>query len=182
MLLQHLPPPRLPVALLLALLASGPALAEKGDREKPLNIEADTVDVDDRSKTSVFRGSVVMIQGTMVLKADKVTVREDGKGNQFATALGKPATFRQKRDGVDEYMDGQGLRMEYDSLRQIIELHDNAEVRRGGDWARGQFIEYNSETSTYRVIGDTRPKDASAAPGTGGRVRAVIQPRQQTPQ
>lgn len=155
-----------------------PALAEKADRDQPLQIDADRVDVDERKRTSIFSGGVVMTQGTLVLKADRVTVREDDKGNQFGTAIGAPVTFRQKRDRVDEYIEGEGRRMEYDSSRQIIELHERAELRRDGDVVRGEFIEYNSNTGQYRVLG--APQAAGKANGkteAGGRVRAVIQPR-----
>lgn len=164
------------MALLAAGLASAPALAEKADRERPVEIEADNAEVDDKSKTTVFKGKVVITQGTLVIRGDKVTMVKDGKGRQSATALGDPATFRQKRDGVDEYVEGRGQRMDYDAERQLIQLRDNAEIRRGGDWARGQLIEYDSEKSTYRVIGDTQRAEGAPA-GSGGRVRALIQPR-----
>lgn len=168
--------PGLAVALLAAALVSAPALAEKADREKPVEIEADTADVDDKTKTTVFKGQVVITQGTLVIRGEKVTLRDDGKGRQSVIALGSPTTFRQKRDGTDEYIEGRAQRMDYDSQRQQIQLRDNAEIRRGEDWARGQLIEYNSETSTYRIVGDTQ-KTEGAPPGSGGRVRAVIQPR-----
>jgi len=165
------------IALLLAVaLASPAAQAEKADREKPVEIEADTAEVDDKTKTTVFKGQVVITQGTLVIRGDKVTLRDDGKGRQAATALGNPATFRQKRDGLDEYIEGRGQRMDYDSARQLLQLRDNAEIRRGGDWARGQLIEYDSDNGTYRVVGDTQRGESTPA-GAGGRVRAVIQPR-----
>lgn len=109
-----------------------------------------------------------------------MTVREETGGRQTAIALGNPATFRQKRDGVDEYVDGRGQRMDYDSQTQMLQLRDNAEVKRAGDWVRGQFIEYNGTTSTYRAIGDTQRAEGAPA-GSGGRVRAVIQPRNTPP-
>jgi lipopolysaccharide export system protein LptA len=173
------PPPHhagLIAALLAAGLLSAPAFAEKADRDKPVEIEADNAEVDDKTKTTVFKGKVVITQGTLVIRGDKVTLLNDGKGRQSATALGDPATFRQKRDGADEYIEGRGQRMDYDSQRQMIQLRDNAEIRRGGDWARGQLIEYDSEKGTYRVVGDTQRTEGAPA-GTGGRVRAVIQPR-----
>ena len=166
----------LTAALLAVGLASLPAWAEKADREKPVEIEADNAEVDDKTKTTVFKGQVVITQGTLVIRGDKVTMHDDGKGRQSATALGNPATFRQKRDGVDEYIEGRGQRMDYDSQRQMIQLRDNAEIKRGGDWARGQLIEYDSEKGTYRVVGDTQRAEGAPA-GSGGRVRAVIQPR-----
>ena len=69
--------------------------------------------------------------------------------------------------------------MDFDSQSQILQLHDNAEIKRGDDWMRGQYIEYNGTTSTYRAIGETQ-RTENAPAGGGGRVRAVIQPRKAT--
>src|SRR5687768_6901822 len=92
-------------ALLTAL--SLPVSAEKADREKPINLEADRVSIDDAKKVSVFEGNVVLTQGTLVIRADRMIVREDTQGFNHGTAYGNPVTFRQKRDGVDEYIEGE---------------------------------------------------------------------------
>jgi len=170
----------LAAALIAASTASPLARAEKADRDKPVEIEADTADRDEKTKTTLFRGNVVITQGTLVIRGDKVTVREESSGRQTATALGDPATFRQKRDGSDEYVEGRGQRMDFDSQSQILQIHDNAEVKRGDDWMRGQYIEYNGNNSTYRAIGQGQRPGATPADAGGGRVRAVIQPRKTT--
>ncbi|MBU3694630.1 MAG: lipopolysaccharide transport periplasmic protein LptA [Rhodocyclaceae bacterium] len=176
------PPPcrtRLIGALLLAALASPAVHAERADRDKPVEVEADSADRDEKAKVTIFRGNVVITQGTLVIRGDKVTVREETAGRQTATALGEPATFRQKRDGIDEYIEGRGQRMDYDSQTQILQLRDNAEVKRGEDWVRGQFIEYNGVNGTYRAVGESQQSEGATA-GGGGRVKAVIQPRKAT--
>ncbi len=169
-------------ALIAAATASPPARAEKADRDKPVEIEADTADRDEKTKTTLFRGNVVITQGTLIIRGDKVTVREESNGRQTATALGDPATFRQKRDGSDEYVDGRGQRMDFDSQSQILQIHDNAEIKRGDDWVRGQYIEYNGTNSTYRAIGQGQRPGASPVEAGGARVRAVIQPRKTAPE
>ena len=50
---------------------SAPAGAEKADKEKPINLEADRVSIDDAKKVSVFEGNVVLTQGTLVMRADR---------------------------------------------------------------------------------------------------------------
>ena len=91
-----------PVAAVVLLLAIGAvAHAERTDRDKPVNIEADRMLADDQKQTAVFEGRVVLTQGTFVLRADKLTVRQDTQGFQTGVAVGAPATFRQKRDVVD---------------------------------------------------------------------------------
>src|SRR5688572_17803230 len=108
------------VSLLLAATAAvAPAWAEKSDRTKPLTIEADqpgTLDL--VRQVVVFNGNVVVAQGTMTIRAERVEVRERTDGHRSATALGangKAANFRQKRDGVDETIEGAAERIEYDS-------------------------------------------------------------------
>src|ERR1700693_3390857 len=96
-----------PRALLLAAMAlPGIALADKSDRDKPVNIEADRVTIDDKKKQSAFEGNVTLSQGTLMLKADRVLVKQDAGGFNFAVAYGKPAYFKQKREGYDEYIEG----------------------------------------------------------------------------
>ena len=118
------------IAVLAIVFTSPLVLAEKADREKPINIEADKVSLDDNQKVSVFEGNVVLTQGTTKIVANKITVRQDKQGNQTATALGKPATFRSKREGVEEYVDGSAERIEYDGRTDKVELFTNAWLKR----------------------------------------------------
>src|ERR1700704_6596787 len=107
---------RLAAASILAAAISAPALTwgERADRDKPVNLEADRVDLDDAKKEAVFVGNVTLTQGTMTIKADKIIVKQDAEGFQYGIAYGKPAHFRQKREGADEYIDGFSERLEYD--------------------------------------------------------------------
>jgi lipopolysaccharide export system protein LptA len=164
--------PILAATLCLALAAA--AHAERDDRDKPVNIEADRMLADDQKQTAVFEGRVVLTQGTFVLRADKLTVRQDAQGFQTGVAVGSPATFRQKRDGVDEWIDGEAQRIEYDGKAERVELFDRARISRDKDEVRGNYISYDSRTEVFRV---QPSKDASAPPGREGRVRAVIQPK-----
>jgi lipopolysaccharide export system protein LptA len=162
------------LALLMLLVVIGPAHAERTDRDKPLNIEADRMMADDQKQTAVFEGRVVLTQGTFVLRADRLTVRQDAQGFQTGVAVGSPATFRQKRDGVDEWIDGEALRIEYDGKAERVELFDRARVSREKDEVRGNYISYDSRGEVFRV---QPSKDAATPAGREGRVRAVIQPK-----
>lgn len=162
------------VALTLLLALAAAAHAERDDRDKPVSIEADRMLADDQKQTAVFEGRVVLTQGTFVLRADKLTVRQDAQGFQTGVAVGAPATFRQKRDGVDEWIEGEAQRIEYDGKAERVELYDKARVARDKDEVRGNYISYDSRTEVFRV---QPSKDASGPPGREGRVRAVIQPK-----
>ena len=139
------------VIVFAAVLAALPARADRLDREKPVSVEADRMLADDGKQTVVFEGRVVLTQGTFVLRADKLTVRQDKEGFQSGVATGSPATFRQKRDGADEWIEGEALRIEYDGKGERVELFDKARVTRDKDEVRGNYISYDTRSEIYRV-------------------------------
>jgi lipopolysaccharide export system protein LptA len=157
------------------LLCHTPARAEKADREKPVNLEADRVTVDDAKQVAVFEGNVVLTQGTLQIRGDRMEVRQDKEGFRHGTTWGKLAYFRQKRDGYDEYIEGWAERIEYDGRADKVQMFDQAMMRRGEDEVRGNYISYDSQTEFYQVIGGG-PK-AATPNNPEGRVRAVMQPK-----
>lgn len=157
-------------ALCAALLAS-PAHAEKADRDKPINLEADTVTLDDIRKISVYEGNVILSQGTLMLRADRVQVTQNAEGLDKVVASGRPVSFRQKVDGRDEFIEGYASRIEYAGATSQLELIGEARLRRNGDELRGAQISYNANTEFYKVVG--QPDAQTPA----GRVRAVIRPK-----
>ena len=176
------------LALCAALITAVPAVqAEKADRGKPLTIEADqpgTVDL--QKQIVVFGGNVVLAQGTMVIRAERLEVRERPDGHRAATALGagaRQASFRQKRDGVDETIEGRADRIEYESRGDVVRFVGNAQVRRlrgssPADEINGSLITYDNGNETFSVQGAASAAGAgAAAAGSGGRVRVVITPR-----
>lgn len=162
--------------LAFTLLVSTPALAEKADREQPIVAESDKLTLDNAKKISIFEGNVIITQGTMRITAERVEITEDKNGFRHASGIGHPSTFRQKRDGVDEYVDGHSLRFEYDSKIERVELFEQAELKRGQDDVKGEYIAYDTVTEYFKVNGNAA-RDASGA----GRVHAIIQPAQPSP-
>ncbi|MFH1658085.1 MAG: lipopolysaccharide transport periplasmic protein LptA [Pseudomonadota bacterium] len=162
--------------LTLCLLLSLPALAERADRNKPMLLEANRVSIDDAKKIQILEGDVLITKGTMTLKADRVVIKEDQYGFQKGTAFGGKnglARFRQKRDGKEEYVEGEGERIEYNTNSEVVELFHRAWVKSGEDQVRGDYIWYDAVSEKYLVTaGETR--DPKAPPG---RVRVVIQPK-----
>lgn len=163
--------------LVAALLACAPlaAHAEKADREKPVNLEADRVTIDDAKQVATFEGNVVLSQGTLQIRGDKMVVRQDAEGFQFGVATGNLASFRQKREGYDEYIEGFAERIEYDGKAERVQMFNRAAMKRGLDEVRGNYISYDATTEFFRVTGGG--KQAATANNPEGRVRAVIQPK-----
>ena len=156
------------------LLLSSSVLAEKADRDKPTQVEANRMSADDTRRLNIFEGDVVVTKGTIRLTAERLVVRQDAEGFQFATATGKPARFRQRQDpkpGEKEgiWVDGEALRIELDDRNQKIELFDNARVNRGGDEVAGDYIFVDQRSDFYQVSSGKGPAK--------GRVKAVIQPK-----
>lgn len=158
-------------AVLLAHAATG--FAERADRDKPVHIESDQLSVDDAKQISIFTGNVVLTQGTLVIRGDQIVVTQDKNGFKHGTATGHLASFRQKREGLDEYVEGYGDRIEYDTGSEIMEIFGEARVKRGQDDVRGEHITYNSKTEIFQV----NPDKQAPTPGKERRVRAVIQPK-----
>jgi len=167
----------------LAALAAAPAQAEKADRFKPLNVEADLPGkIDLLNQHVVFNGNVVVTKGTMTIRASRIEVRESPDGYHTAVAFGSPsqhATFRQKRDTPDEYIAGDAERLEYDGKSDVIRFVNNASVRRlrgseTADEISGNLVTYDSGTEVFNVTGGA-PATAS---NPGGRVRAVLTPKE----
>ncbi|WP_211208277.1 lipopolysaccharide transport periplasmic protein LptA [Leeia oryzae] len=146
--------------------------AEQADRDKPINIEADQGTTDMANSTSRYEGNVIITQGTLRLRADRIDVASDKDGKMQAQALGKPVTFRQKQDQSDEYVEAQAARIDYDSAKSLLKLSGDARVRRGGDELRGAVIIYDAATQQYSVQGG-----AATAGKPAGRVHAIIQPK-----
>src|SRR5438034_9589108 len=126
------------------------------------------------NKFSTFDGKVVLVQGSLVIRGDRIVVRQDGDGCYHGVASGKPATFRHKREGYGEYIDGEACRIEYDNKLERVEFYNAARLRRdSGDDIRGDFISYDARTERFTV------KSTGEASGTEreGRVRATIMPK-----
>ena len=169
------------VAFITALF-SFPVQAEKGDRDKPINLEADRVSLDDINKVQVFEGNVVMTQGTMVLRTAKLVVTQDADGFQKGVATGGRgglAYFRQKRDGKDEYIEGEAERIVHDAGSEKTEFFTRAWVKSGQDEVKGSYISYEAVTEKYLVT-NTGVASKSATGEAQARVRAIIQPKSKT--
>jgi lipopolysaccharide export system protein LptA len=172
-------------AAVVALVALPASHAEKADRFKPLNVEADLPGkIDLLRQFVVFNGNVVVTKGTMTIRADRIEVRELPDGYHTAVAFGSPgkhATFRQKRDVPDEYIAGDAERLEYDGKSDVIRFVNNASVRRlrgseTNDEISGNLVTYDSTTEVFSVTGGAAP----TATNPGGRVRVTLKPKEGT--
>lgn len=153
------------------LLGSLNAYALESDRQQPINIEADQGSLDQKNQVTIFTGNVVVTQGSINLHADKVRVSKDVQGNEIMTAEGNPVRFGQQLEEKG-YVEGEGRQVEYSSATNVVKLLGNAQVKRGGDIAKGSAISYNTKTEVYTVLGGK----AVGNKNSSKRVTVVIQP------
>ena len=168
-------------ALAMLLVAGSFALpqaahAEKADHDKPTKIDYDNSAFDDLHQIYVFTGHVILTKGTILIRCDKLVVKRDPENYEYGTATmdapGKLVYFHQKREGfADQYIEGEGERIEYDEKADLAKIFVHAVVRRldGGvvqDEIRGDMIQYNSSTEQYVV----------EAGGKGDRAHALFAP------
>ena len=162
-----------------ALLAPPAARAEQADRGKPIHFSAEQpAEVDFDKRVGTLRGNVVITQGTMTIHADRIDFKQNADNSLSATAYGNPITFRQKKDGSDEYYEGYAQRAVYDGQTETLQLFDNALLKQGKDEIRSNYISYNSATNVFRSEG--RP-NAPGGEGPGARVQGVFEPRSDNP-
>ena len=165
-------------------LVFGAAHAEKADRFKPLNAEADAMRHDELKQQTLFTGNVIINKGSMVLRGERVEVTQTSDGYQRATiqaAPGKLALWRSKRDGVDEYVEAEAELIEYDGRADTLQMSRQAVLRRYvgtkvADETSGAVIRYDNSREVFTVDGEPRSVGAPAS-ASGGRVRAQLSPR-----
>ena len=168
--------------LVLCAVCLGPVMAENADRNKPMNAEADALRYDDLKQTSVFTGNVVITKGSTIIRGAQVDVRQDPEGYQQAVVVSAPnklAFYRKKREGVDEFIEGEGARIEYDSRPDVVRFLGNAVLRRYkgavlADETTGSQINYDNTTDVFTVEGGAQNRTAL---NPSGRVRALLSPR-----
>lgn len=159
--------------------------AERADRIKPMQIEADRMQHDEPRQVTVLTGKVQAVKGTLVMRADRMEIQQDAQGQQtarFWAAPGERIFFRQKREGLDEFIEGEALQAVYDSRQDLMTLTERAEVRilrqgQTADRLEGQRIVYDNTREVLQVDGQLQASGAATSPASRPRVRAVLAPR-----
>lgn len=168
----------LPLLLGLGLLFSAAsAWALPSDREQPIRVQADSAELDDGKGVAVYRGGVVITQGSLKITGDTVTITQDRNGDiDVFTAVGKPAYYEQQPAADKPVVKAYGLTVQYFAASERIVLIDQAKVVQAGNTFEGEKIVY-----------DTRRQIVNAGRATGSNISAprpridmVIQPRKQS--
>jgi lipopolysaccharide export system protein LptA len=159
--------------LLTCLLLPLQALALSTDKDQPMNIEADRVDIDDEKGVSIFRGNVVITRGSILIKGDMVRVyRDKAKGIDKVHSTGNPAHFQQRPDGKADDVIAEGQLLFYDAVKEILIIRHQGKIIQGGDIFRGEHIAYDSKRDLVKARGSK----SNGANGKKDRVQMTLQP------
>ena len=159
-------------------LGAGVAHAETADKTKPISFTSDGGEVNYEKKTGMLTGNVVITQGTLTIRADRINFKQNADNSLSATAFGNPIAFRQKRDDSEGYYEGWAQRAEYDGSTEQLELFDNAILKRGADEIRSNYITYNSKTELFKAEGRPATTPVPGDAGRNDRVRGTFQPKE----
>ena len=154
--------------VILSLAAGVPRLAFSlpEDRDKPITLEAERAQLDQKTGTSVYEGHVVITQGSMQLVADTATIYTKDGAFQRMEAVGKPATWHYKPAVDKEEVHGYSQHVDYDAIKKLVVMTTNARITQGQDEFKGDRVEYDMNTDLVKA----RAKE-------GGRVQFTIQPK-----
>ena len=175
---------RLVAALLLAGAAQAHALST--DRDQPITIQADRAEHDDARRTTIYRGAVVVDQGSLHITGDIVTIRFDARDEvSKITAVGAPAHFRQLPDGGADHHKAWAKRMEYFPGQSLIALFGEARYEQDGDRVQADRLVYDSRNARFKALsgapGASADEGGQAAGKAPERVRIRIKPKKATP-
>jgi lipopolysaccharide export system protein LptA len=155
-------------------LASASAWALPTDREQPIRVQADSAELDDRQGVAVYRGDVIITQGTLKITGDTVTITQNAQGDiEIFTSVGKPAYYEQKPSADKQIVKAYGLTIQYFVANERIVLIDQAKVVQEGNTFEGEKIVYDTQRQIVNAGRATGVDITTPRP----RIDMVIQPK-----
>lgn len=151
----------------------GQAVALSTDKEQPIEIEADSAMLDDAAGVTVYKGAVVIVQGSMRMSGDVLTVEYTPERQlRRARMEGKPARFKQRPDRAEVDDEGEALLIEFVAAEDLLVMTNKAKLSQGERRFSAAEILYDTRRSLLKADGGAKP----GAAGTGERVRIVLPP------
>lgn len=157
-----------PSLLLLALLTWSPLWALDADRDQPIEVEADSLEVREQENISIYQGNVRLKQGSLEISSDRLVIHfNDNSDLVLMEMTGNPARLRQL-DNEQQEMRGQARQINYLESESLLELIEEARFTHAGDTIESTLIRINTEDNNIQA----GSSDADE------RVKMLIQPRQ----
>ncbi len=150
---------------ILCLPASVRALSS--DREQPIFIEAEEVELDKQKGISRYHGNVRFRQGSLVIHGGTILLYHKDGQVEKVIINGQPASFQQQPDKGETTIVSQARKMEYIASRSRLFLYDNAQVSQGKNSFSGEKIEYDIIKGTVVANKNSSGKN---------RINAILEP------
>lgn len=147
------------LAIILLLTLPGLASALKSDKDQPIYVEADGVDIDDRKGVSTYKGNVELTQGSIVIKADRVIVTQQANQTDLIEAIGNPVTFKQDTEGKKGAIKGRAKKTEYSANSEIIYMTGDAVLNQGKDTFKSDKIIYDRARAVVKAGASAKGKE-----------------------
>lgn len=142
---------RAKLIILLISIFSQNVMSLPDDTINPIDIAADSVEIDEGQSTSSYSGKVEANQGSMHLLADHVVVQhQPSRQPSKIIATGTPVLYRQKEQNGQEVKAEAG-RMEYDILKEEIVLIGDARLARNHDSFSSDRIFYDKNRGVIKA-------------------------------
>lgn len=166
---------------LLALAAAGPAAALSTDSDQPINIEADEAEADDAQNVTIYRGDVVLTQGTLRVEGDVLTMYF-GENQELTkmVAEGDPAHFQQQPDGGGPLQQAEAKVLEYYAKEDTMVLLGDALSWQGEDRIQAERIVYDTRNGKVKAESLQALPEGVTTGGQQGRVKVTINPGNST--
>lgn len=163
-------------ALLVSAVIASPALALESDARQPISVLADSAEFNPDQGIAVYTGNVEIEQGSLKVKAHKITVYRNEAGeidNIQATGQDKRVHLQQKPAPEDPVVHAYAMRIDYKAARQQVELTRQAYLKNGQDSFRGERILYHLQTRQIRAWGQDEDGQSE---NQDGRVKVILAP------
>ena len=158
-------------------LGSASVHALPSDSQQPIRLQADSAELDDKQGVAVYRGAVVITQGTLKITGDQVTITQDANGDvEVFTSVGNPAYYEQQPAANKEIVKAYGKTIQYFAPTERIVLIDQAKVIQEGNTFQGEKIVYD----TQRQIVNAGRANGSSVTSPRPRIDMVIQPKKKS--
>ncbi len=154
------------ILILMLTCLPGITLALSSDREQPIFIEAEEVEIDKLKGFSRYLGNVKFVQGSLIIKGSSVLLYHNKGEINKVIIQGQPARFQQQPDEGEGSIISKANKMEYIAKQSRLFLFDSAKVSQGNNSFSGEKIEYDMVKGTVVANKDSSGKE---------RVHAVIE-------
>ena len=155
-----------------SLCLSNAAMALSSDIKQPVRISADTVVFNKSKGTAVYSGNVVIIQGSLQIRAWEIDIKAPKNAIETMTAKGSPVKFQQTMDD-GKVAKGSSKLLRYFVKQKKMTLDGDAVLTQNNDKFSSEHIEYSTRTGELKA---GIPRVKGKKPNPKGRVNAIFYP------